>query len=156
VLAGCDQFARVGVMAADAATGSPSVPSANGGAAGEPDIATAEDAGAEPQDAGSECTPVDIAVCNPVTNEGCPGSLAMQCAVDWAATLSGYCIFSSPPPVAGADTCFNSGVTESCPPTFTCVVDQCRRLCLCDADCEQGQCCTEEVGSTGFHVCRDC
>ena len=84
-------------------------------------------------------------------------TLAMQCAVDWAATLTGYCIFSSPPPpLPDGGGCFNSGLTESCPPTFTCVVDQCRALCACDADCEPGQCCSEPVGTTGFHVCREC
>jgi hypothetical protein len=152
-LAGCDQFARVGLAERDAgeAAAPPAAPEPD---AGEP--AARADAGATPLDAGMEleCAPIDVAVCNPVTNEGCAGTLQMQCAVDQLAILRGYCIFSSPPPGTGG--CINSGVTESCPPTFTCVVDQCQKLCLCDADCDEGQCCTQQVGSTGFKVCRDC
>jgi hypothetical protein len=113
----------------------------------ESDAAVSSDAG------GSTCMPADAAVCNPVTNEGCPDS--MQCAVDGLSdVLAGYCIFSTPMPDAGF--CFNSGVTESCPPKQTCVVDQCRTLCFCDADCEEKQCCVESIGTVGFKVCGAC
>jgi hypothetical protein len=104
-------------------------------------------------DAGATCTPA-VALCNPVTNDGCPPS--MQCAVDLGAdVLAGYCIFSAPMDMPDGG-CFNSGVTESCPPTSTCFDFQCRTLCFCDADCEKGQCCVEPVGSFGFKVCGDC
>lgn len=99
------------------------------------------------------CKP-KVEFCNPVTNEGCPPST--QCAVDFtAATLAGYCIFSAPMPMLDG-SCFNSGVTESCPPSATCFEFQCRSLCFCDADCTQGQCCVDPVGSLGFKVCGDC
>jgi hypothetical protein len=52
--------------------------------------------------------------------------------------------------------CFNSGVTESCPPQHACVGDTCRTLCFCDADCEKGECCVEPVGTLGFKVCNAC
>jgi len=32
----------------------------------------------------------------------------------------------------------------------------CRALCLCDADCGDGLCCTRALENTGFKVCRDC
>ena len=131
-----------GAGGSDAGAGS----SASGGtdATHEPDAAMTGDAG-------TSCSP-DVQACNPVTNDGCPD--AMQCAVDLASdVLAGYCIFSSPPMDGG---CFNSGVTESCPPTSTCFELECRTLCLCDADCEAGQCCKDAVGDRGFKVCGAC
>jgi len=98
----------------------------------------------------ASCAP-EVQVCNPVTNEGCPEP--MQCAVDLASdVLAGYCIFNGP---VGAG-CFNSGVTESCPPTSTCFDFECRTLCFCDADCEAGQCCVDPVGTLGFKACGAC
>lgn len=99
---------------------------------------------------GGSCDP-DVQLCNPVTNDGCPPE--MQCAVDaFSDVLAGYCIFNGP--VAGG--CFNSGVTESCPPTQTCFDFECRTLCFCDDDCMEGQCCVEPVGTLGFKVCGEC
>ena len=128
----------------------------------DPDATVPDDAGSTTDasttnDAGTECVPPAVTDCNPVTNEGCAASLAMQCAVNFAATLTGYCIFFSggPPPTLGG-ACLNTGVTESCPGTATCVVDTCRKLCLCDTDCEAEQCCTDPLDSTGFKVCGDC
>jgi hypothetical protein len=101
-------------------------------------------------DAGGSCDP-DVLLCDPVTNQGCPSG--MQCAVDLAnPVLAGYCIFSAP--MAGG--CFNSGVTESCPPSATCFNFECRTLCFCDDDCEEAKCCVEPVGTAGFKVCGEC
>lgn len=125
------------------------------GRAADHDAAMAGDSGSG-NHTDAECALLEVAVCNPVTNEGCFDSLMMQCAVDPLATLTGYCIFySGQSPMLGGD-CLNTGVTESCPPTFTCVDGRCRELCFCDADCEAGQCCTEPLEGTGFKVCGDC
>jgi hypothetical protein len=122
------------------------------------DAAAAEDSGAV-HDSDAECASIAVDVCNPVTNDGCLDSLSMQCAVDRASTLAGYCIFysgdSGQSPSDGGD-CLNTGITESCPPTFTCLDSRCRKLCLCAADCETGQCCKEALESTGFKVCGEC
>jgi hypothetical protein len=165
---GCDQFAAVGIRDPERATaGAPARP--DGGGAGDGadhdaatptdggsnDAGPANDAGAIDH-AGAQCAPVAVTDCNPVTNEGCPASLMMQCAVNHAAVLTGYCIFFSGPPPAFGDACLNTVVTESCPPTSTCVVDRCRELCFCDSDCEAGQCCAEPLEATGFKVCGDC
>jgi len=115
----------------------------SGGFAGDP---------AEPDASvvGDSCDPAVVA-CNPVTNEGCPPP--MQCAVDLLSdVLAGYCIFNGPV----ADGCFNSGVTESCPPTETCFNFECRTLCFCDGDCKEGQCCVDPIGELGFKACGDC
>jgi len=140
-----------GRTAPDSGSGS----GARGGSTSESDGGRAIDSGTA-GDPGTECAPANIEGCNPVTNEGCAEALMMQCAVDFLATSTGYCIFySGPTPVPGGE-CFNSGVTESCPPTFACVDSKCRELCFCDADCEAGQCCVEPLESTGFKVCGDC
>ena len=149
VLASCDQFARVGIQDVEP-PGAPSAPSLDAG--GGHDAAVLADAAT---DAGAECPDVEIAVCNPVTNEGCSAGLDMRCGIDLAATLKGYCVFTAPPAVGMPDECLNTGVTESCPGTFTCFAGQCRRICLCDAECDAGQRCNEPVGSTGFSVCRE-
>jgi hypothetical protein len=105
-------------------------------------------------DAGTTCAPPTVTGCNPVSNDGCAPELMMQCAVDLAApSPTGYCIFAAP---MDGGACFNSGLTESCPPTTTCVAGECRSLCFCDADCEEGKCCAEPIGITGFNVCGDC
>jgi hypothetical protein len=127
----------------------------DGGRAADHDAVVTNDAGTA-GDGDAQCASVAVGVCNPVTNEGCLDSLSMQCAVDLASKLTGYCIFySGKAPTPGVD-CLNTGVTESCPPTFTCVDSRCRRLCLCEADCDIGQCCKEPLESTGFKVCGDC
>jgi len=79
----------------------------------------------------------------------------MQCMTDLLApTPTGYCVFSTPFPDGGI--CYGSGVTESCPPTFTCIFNVCREICLCDDDCSTGRCCGEPVGAGGFKLCADC
>lgn len=150
VLASCDQFASVGTLAAsdDAA-----VPDGAMDAGRQGDAAMSDDGGS---DAGADCRAVQIAVCNPVDNTGCSGALSMQCAIDYARTLTGYCIFGAPPAPGMVAECFNSGITESCPATFTCFRDQCERICLCDADCDEGKCCSQAIDATGFSVCGDC
>lgn len=125
----------------------------DGGRADDRDASVVPDSGAG--DDGTDCGPA-IAACNPVTNEGCPDALGMHCAVDPAARLTGYCIFSTAPTPSPLGDCLNTGITESCPPTSTCRDGQCRELCLCDADCEAGQCCREPIESTGFKVCGEC
>jgi hypothetical protein len=156
-LAGCDQFAKVGIRNRESDNaGAPAPPSGGGGGeTGAQDAATANDAGPA-QDAAAQCEPFSVEGCNPVTNETCPDSLAMQCAIDHLAILTGYCIFSSPTPPALGGDCLNTGVTESCPPTSTCVDGTCRELCYCDIDCTAGTCCTDPVADTGFKVCGDC
>jgi hypothetical protein len=138
-----------------ARAGSTSDSKTDGGPAAEHDAALAEDSGSA-NDSDAACASVAVHGCNPVTNQGCLDSLSMQCAVDRASTSTGYCIFySGQSPMLGGD-CLNTGVTESCPPTFTCVDNRCRKLCLCGAECETGQCCKEPLDSTGFKVCGDC
>jgi hypothetical protein len=129
----------------------------SGGTGGAAGAAMDRDASVDPpiadSDASASCAAPTVAVCNPVTNQGCP-DLMMQCAVDPAApVLSGYCIFSAP---MDAGPCLNTLVTESCPPTSTCLGGECRTLCFCDTDCDEGQCCVEPVGNLGFKVCGDC
>jgi len=123
-----------------------------GGDAGEPGRS---DASLDAQ-VGPECARPGVATCNPVTNEGCLAELQQQCAADLLSnTLAGYCIFSAPAP-APDGSCLNTGVTESCPPTQTCVDGLCRTLCFCDDDCEEGRCCADPVGDVGFKACGDC
>jgi hypothetical protein len=142
VLASCDQFARVGTLEQPSDDTIP------------PDQdAAAEDGGS---DSGAQCPALAITVCDPVKNQGCSGALSMQCAIDYASTLTGYCIYSAPPAPGMLGECFNSGITESCPATFTCFGDRCEKICLCDADCEAGTCCRQPIEATGFSVCGDC
>ena len=156
---GCDQFAVIGIQEPDSEGAVPAPDDA--GETLERDAAildggdAAMDSGATASDA--ECAPIEAAVCNPVTNEGCSAALQMQCAVSFDAPLTGYCIFFSggPPPALGG-ACLNTVVTESCPAKSTCIAERCRTLCFCDTDCEAGQCCTEPLQSTGFKVCGDC
>jgi hypothetical protein len=171
LLVGCDQFASIGVE--PAALADSSVPPERDAMAdamteldamtSEPDATTIDpdaaiDAG---PDAAAQCPNVQYEVCSPVTNEffvaECGPAFNQQCAIDQFSTLVGYCIFTSATPAQLGGACFNSGVTESCPATSTCSADGiCRKICLCDADCPAGQCCTEPVGTTGFSVCEPC
>jgi hypothetical protein len=105
--------------------------------------------------AGATCTPPKVDGCNPVKNEGCLMELSMQCAVDpLAGGIAGYCTFSAPSDVDGG--CLNTYVTESCPPTKTCFEGHCRKLCFCDGECQQGECCVERIGEHGFKACGKC
>lgn len=148
-LFGCEQFARVSVIEQDA--GQPIVAGQDAPQdAGAMDGATAPD--------GSTDDPAlcdrPSAICNPVTNIGCSSVLAQQCAVDLISpSLAGYCTFYAPVPGEG---CLNTGLTESCPPTTVCVAGACRRLCLCDAHCGTGECCTTPVSESGFKICSSC
>ncbi|MFT3926451.1 MAG: hypothetical protein QM778_28155 [Myxococcales bacterium] len=149
-LAGCGQFALVGVAPAEA------------GPAGDGPTDAAFDGHAQASD-GSTTSDADSArcdrqvdVCNPVTNTGCSEALVQRCAPDLSsAKLAGYCTFMGEIPDGGLE-CFNSVVTESCPPKSTCHNGACRSLCFCDADCGDGQCCTEPLGEQGFAVCAPC
>ena len=107
--------------------------------------------------AGGGCgSTASIPGCNPITNEGCAGELGMQCDVDLSApTPSGVCVFSSPSPNPGA--CLNIPPTESCPAGQTCVgFSTCQKVCLCDADCDAGDCCSEPLAGSGFKTCKAC
>jgi hypothetical protein len=170
--AGCDQFARVGVAATElddemdaGDVPLPDGPDPGAGDVPQPGSGVADsgtpgpldpDSGVPASDAGVQCPRPEVAVCDPVLNQGCSATLQMQCAVDLLAPgLAGYCIFrGTTPPDGGA--CFNSGVTEDCLPTNTCYGGQCRKLCYCDADCGAGQCCSLRVGNYGFGACGDC
>ncbi|MGD8862209.1 MAG: hypothetical protein PVI30_19510 [Myxococcales bacterium] len=172
-LTGCDQFARVGVapteLSDDLDAGDVPAPGVQNPDAQDPGAGDVMEPGAgvadsgaptlqpdasTPSDAGMHCPRPEVAVCNPVTNVGCQASLQMQCAVDLLAPgLAGYCIFRG---LYDGGTCFNSGVTEDCPPTQTCYGGECRKLCFCDADCNAGQCCSLRVGNYGFGACGDC
>ena len=94
--------------------------------------------------------------CNPITNEGCARELGMQCDVDLASSdPRGVCVFSAPAP-AGSP-CLNLPPTESCPAGQTCVdFSECRKVCLCDDDCDAGDCCKTALGSSGYKTCGDC
>lgn len=105
--------------------------------------------------AGGTCTPPSTppAVCDPVKNTGC--GMGMQCDVDLVATqLAGRCTFSAPPD--GGTGCFASPFTQSCPPTQTCEANACRDICLCDADCRAGSCCSQPLGTQGWKLCAPC
>ena len=140
---GGDQLAKTGGESA----------MSTGGSANED--ASTVDADMPPEvDAGPICTPPTPSVCNPVTNVGCENSPGTQCAIDTLAiTLAGYCILSAP---TDAGTCANTGLSESCPPKYTCLASECRRMCFCDNECGKGECCFEFVGNLGFKVCKAC
>lgn len=152
LLSGCSSFAVIAVLDAGQEGGMDS---------GAPfDASTSEtlDAGGLPlADAASSCgRTLIIDMCNPITNSGCSKQLGMQCDVDLLAdTLRGQCVFSAPPPDAGS--CLNIPPTETCPPRHTCVeFNQCRKLCLCDTDCDPGDCCNVPLGEQGFKTCTPC
>ena len=167
-LMGCDQFARVGVASAAGTTGGATAVPHDGSAGSMVDVARTtddamssdamqSDAASVADDAGAACPSPEIALCNPVTNEGCSDLIRMQCAVDLAAqALAGYCIFRGPEPPPDLTMCLNTLVTESCPPKSTCVLGRCRTLCFCDAQCTGEDCCVEPIGNFGFKVCGSC
>lgn len=94
--------------------------------------------------------------CNPISNEGCTSELGLQCDVDMTSTEPrGICVFSAPAPDGG--TCLNIPPTETCPAGQTCVdFTACRKVCLCDDDCDAGDCCSEKLGSSGWKTCGKC
>ena len=97
-----------------------------------------------------------IEVCDPIRNMGCSRELGMQCDVDlFASTLSGQCVFKAEP--MDPAHCLNIPPTETCPPGQTCVDgDQCHKVCLCDSDCDAGDCCSTPLGDHGFKSCSKC
>lgn len=97
-----------------------------------------------------------IEVCDPIKDTGCSPELGMQCDVDLqASVLQGQCVFKAPQTDGG--TCLNIPPTESCPPGQTCVdFGECRTVCLCNSDCDPGDCCTMPLGELGFRTCRPC
>jgi hypothetical protein len=100
--------------------------------------------------------PNGIEVCDPIRNEGCSRELGMQCDVDlFASSLSGQCVFKAEP--MDPAHCLNIPPTETCPPGQTCVDgDQCHKVCLCDSDCDAGDCCSILLGNKGFKTCSKC
>jgi hypothetical protein len=144
---GCDQFASIGVQGGAGAAAEPAIDAGS--------VTSAHDAGSDAAIDAGQCAEVAIAVCDPVKNKYCDPNFAMQCAIDLLNPLTGYCIFSAPTSVLGGG-CLNSGVTETCPPRSTCFSGTCATICLCDADCAAGSCCSEPVGDTGFSVCGEC
>jgi hypothetical protein len=94
-------------------------------------------------------------VCDPIKKTGCSRELGMQCDVDLAAqTLAGVCVFSAKS--MDPAHCENIPPTESCEPGKTCVEGDCQKICLCDADCDAGECCTHPLGSAGWKSCKAC
>jgi hypothetical protein len=148
-LIGCDQFALVGIVPDDAG------PRDGGEDAFDAELPPLTDGAVVTRDGSPGCER-EVAICDPVANTGCSETLQMQCAPDLSAPrLAGYCTFVGPLADGGLE-CLNSVVTESCPPSSTCLNNECRVLCHCDADCDVGQCCTEPLGEHGFHVCAPC
>ena len=94
--------------------------------------------------------------CDPIRNTGCLAELGMQCDVDLAMTKpSGVCVFSAPP--TDPNSCINIPPVETCPAGQSCIGGrQCQRICLCDSDCDAGECCSERIGNSGFKSCRPC
>jgi hypothetical protein len=163
VLAGCDQYALVGVRETEVDdTGTPPAPQdaaspSDAAAPITPDAAPSSDASADAEsDAAAECPPTEIAVCNPMVNDVCSAAVGQHCSVDVLNYLTGYCVFTSMPSPQLGGECLNTGVTESCSPTTLCHETLCRKICLCDADCDAGECCNEPIESTGFSVCTAC
>jgi hypothetical protein len=164
-LGACDQFAAIGIVDRDRDAGLVMLPpEANARDGGRDasvdsppiaaDAAMVADAAADAAtDAGEACVAPTVSGCNPVTNEGCLAELSMQCAIDLATPLAGYCIFAAPNVTV---SCLNTIVTESCAPTSACVDYECRSLCFCDSDCATGQCCSIPIGDLGFRACGDC
>lgn len=153
VLASCDQFASVGVE--EAGTGGASLTGGIGGSAAGGAGADANERDAEVIDAeidAGSCPQVDIAVCDPIKSSVCSGAVNMYCTVEYTAHLTGACVFYAPP--TGPD-CLNALGTETCDPTFTCFGPKCRKICLCDSDCEAGHRCDEPIPNTGFSVCSE-
>jgi hypothetical protein len=121
------------------------------------DASSTDDANMPPADGGAQCgRTLSIEICNPITNMGCTQGLGMQCDVNLlASTLQGQCVFSAPAVDGG--TCLNIPPTETCPPRHTCVdFNECRKVCLCDTDCDPGDCCSVPLGEQGFKTCRPC
>jgi hypothetical protein len=148
LLSGCSGFAVIAVLDAGMDGGAPMVDAS----AMQPELEAST-----PPDAAASCgRTLEIENCNPITNSGCSREIGMQCDVDLlASTLRGQCVFSAPPTDAG--TCLNIPPTETCPPRHTCVdFNECRKVCLCDTDCDPGDCCNVLLANQGFKTCKPC
>lgn len=119
------------------------------------DVLEAETIGDAPDD-GEEagvCAPptTPFAVCDPVRNTGC--SFIVRCDVNTDTKGEGRCVGLG---ALGENAfCTSASWTDTCSATLTCISNKCRKLCFCNADCGS-ECCTEDVGSTGFKVCAAC
>ncbi|MET0285212.1 MAG: hypothetical protein ABW352_12110 [Polyangiales bacterium] len=86
-------------------------------------------------------------------NTGCPP--LMQCDIETsAATPTGRCVFYSNP---DGGQCTSSFVNVGCPAQNTCVAGTCRKMCYCDADCAQGETCSDSSGpgpAGAFKLCQ--
>jgi hypothetical protein len=125
-------------VAADAAA--PDAPAADEAVFTFPDLP-----GAEPPP-----PPVDAAVCDPVTNMGCPA--LSRCDVG-EGMFTGTCVGIW---VAGEGAaCFKGSGTDSCAVGLTCFGGTCRVLCQPSTGCRPGACCNVTLPS-GFRVCGAC
>lgn len=131
--------------------GGPAKPSSAGAATS---VGPGPSPGGKPATAADRCSKRDqIAVCDPISNTGCPAELGMQCDIDLLATTpTGACVFSSPPP--DPNSCLAIFPTESCAPQTTCIEGKCLKICLCDADCSAAESCKMPLANTGFKACQ--
>jgi hypothetical protein len=99
-----------------------------------------------------------VARCNPVANTGCEALLGERCTVDReAATTAGRCVYQGFATIEGE--CSEDTLASTCPAGTTCKANQCRDVCLCDADCAAGLCCNEPVSEklgNALGVCAAC
>ncbi len=90
--------------------------------------------------------------CDPVRDEGCTAGVT-QCVIDpESSTPVGRCVFTGLP----ATPCSESTLTTTCAPQHACVAGACRKYCSCDADCEDGDTCSEPLDgfeTSGLRVC---
>jgi len=115
------------------------------------DVGAAVDhADAHADGADGESAPIDVAVCDPVYNTGCPALL--RCDVG-EGTLTGTCVGIWV--TAEGAACFKGSGTDSCAVRLTCFGGTCRALCYSDVDCKAGACCNVSLPS-GFKVCSAC
>lgn len=151
-----DAAMSVGDSPTTPATTPPKTPATTGSDGGKPHTTSGGvDSGRPPANAGTNaCEPAKpVASCDPIRNTGCPP--LTQCDIETSAsTPTGRCVFFMDP-LGGP--CSASFVSVGCDPQNTCVAGACRKLCYCDADCPQGQSCTDASGpgpAGAFKLCR--
>jgi hypothetical protein len=74
-----------------------------------------------------------------------------------ALITAGRCVYQGFAVVQGE--CSEDGFSSTCPAGTTCLANQCRDLCLCDADCGTGLCCNEPASKrpgNALGVCAAC
>jgi hypothetical protein len=124
----------------------------DGGRVG-PSVLASRDAAATspvpPLDAsGAACHAPPALACDPVRNEGCLPFT--QCIADPAQeTPAAVCVLSG---LRFDDGCAEDAFSTNCPAGATCVMNECRKYCYCDSDCDPGSECGERAGN-GFKVC---